>query len=124
MKRFTLLFIVLAIAAGVVSGMPLHAPNEKRMKCCDKARSKERSAWAEGARLCCALNCTESTPTPSGVSFNFNPTGSTVQSSIAEQIAALFPLIAGRPSPSLPYQRQVPQRFSNAKYVQYHQFLI
>jgi hypothetical protein len=124
LKRLTLLFVVLAIAAGVVSGMPLHAPNEKRMKCCDKARGKDRSDRAEAARLCCALNCTESTPTPSGVSFNFNPANAAAERSIADQIAALFPVRANRPSPLPLYHPRTPPRPPDAKYVQHHSFLI
>jgi hypothetical protein len=123
-RRFTLLFIVLAIAAGVVSGTPLHTPNEKKMKCCDRARSKDRSDRAGAARLSCALNCTESTPMPSGVSFSFNPAISKVQRSIAGQIAALFPVRANRLSLPTAYLRQIPLRPPDAKYVQYHSLLI
>ncbi len=123
-KRITLLFILIALAGGVVSGTPLHSPNDKMMKCCDKARSKDHSPAAEATRLCCAVNCSESIPTPSGISFSFYPSNKPVSQSIAEQIAALFPTRTVQPSKSPLYSRLVLTRTFQPRYIQHNSFLI
>src|SRR5258708_6710330 len=123
-KRLTLFILLLALAGGVVSGTPLHAPNDTMMKCCDKAKSKDKSQEASIARLCCGLNCSESTSTPSGVSFNFSPSNVTVSKSIAEQIAALFPTRKVQTSLSPQYSRETLPRTFQPKFIQHNSFLI
>ncbi len=107
-----------------MSGTPLHSPNDKMMKCCDKAKSKDGSPAATAADLCCAVNCSESVPTPSGSSFNFSPSNAQISKSIAEQIAALFPQKKVHLSTSPQYSRQILSRIFQPKYIQYNSFLI
>src|SRR5438445_4224457 len=123
-KRLTLLFLLLSLAGGVLAGTPLHAPNDKMMKCCDKAKSKDKSPDASIARLCCGLNCSDSTPTPSGISFNFSPSNIITSTSIAEQIAALFPMRKVQTSQPLQYSREALSRIFRPKYIQHNSLLI
>lgn len=123
-KQITLLFLLLAVAGGVASGTPLHAPTGKMMTCCDKAKSKDKSLAAEAARLCCAVNCSDSTPVPSGTSLNFSPSNIAVSKSIAEQIAALFPTRKVRTSQSFQHSHEIFRRAFQPKYVQHNSFLI
>lgn len=122
--RVLILFVLFALAGSVVSGTPLHSRNDKMMKCCDKARSKDHSPAAGSARLCCAVNCNELTPTPSGVSFNFSPSNKSVSQSIADQIAALFSTKEGQTSKSPLFLRVVPARTFQPRYIQHNSFLI
>jgi hypothetical protein len=120
-RRLTLLFLLLALASGVVSGTPLHASNDKMMKCCKKARSMEQSPSAEATRLCCAVNCSDSAPTSS---FTYSPSNATVAKSVLEQIAALFPAKKAKTSTASPcLPRILPQTFQ-PKYIQHHSLLI
>jgi len=123
-KRLILIILLLALAGGVVSGTPLHSPNDKMMKCCDRAKSKDKSPEASIARLCCGLNCSESTPTPSSVSFNFSPSNVTISKSIADQIAALFPEENVQESTSFQYSRKTLSRTFQPKYIQHNSLLI
>lgn len=123
-RCLTMLFLLLALVSGVVSGTPLHASNDKMMKCCDKAKSKDRSPAATAADLCCAVNCSESVPTPSSGSFNFSPSNAQISKSIAEQIAALFPKEKTYLSTSPQYSREILPRIFQPKYIQYNSFLI
>lgn len=120
-KRITLLFLLLTLASGVVSGTPLHASNDKMMKCCDKAKSKEQSPAAEATRLCCAVNCSESTPTSS---FSYSPSSATIAKSVVEQIVALFPTKKAKALIVLPYLNRIPPQTFQPKYIQHHSLLI
>jgi hypothetical protein len=123
-RRFALLFLLVALVGGVVSGTPLHSSNDKMMKCCDKAKSGEQSPMAEATRLCCAVNCSDSTPTPSGSVFIFAPSSTTVSQSIADQIAALFPTDEVQLPKPLQYSRVVLTRTFQPRYIQHKAFLI
>lgn len=65
LKRLTSLLILLAVGAGVASGMPTHSgggecPMEASMvmmDCCKRARSHGNTPEVQAARLCCAFNC-------------------------------------------------------------------
>ncbi|MEO7674527.1 MAG: hypothetical protein ABIU09_10690 [Pyrinomonadaceae bacterium] len=94
------------------------------MKCCDKAKSKDNSQEASLARLCCAVNCTDSGPTSSGLSFNFSPSSVAVEDSISAQIADLFKTEWIKPSISHSYELTVVSRSFQPKYIQHHSFLI
>lgn len=123
-KRLTLLFVLFALAGGVLAGTPLHEPNDGMMECCKRAKSKDHSPMAEAARLCCAVNCSESIPSPSGISFNFSPSYTAISRSIAEQIEALFAKAKAAPI-SLPnYSREILSRTLQPRYIQYNSFLI
>jgi len=41
LTRVLILFVLFALAGGVASGTPLHARNDKVVKCCNKAKTKE-----------------------------------------------------------------------------------
>jgi len=122
----TTFFLVLALAGGVLAGMPLHTGNmeSKMMDCCDKAKGNESSPQADAARLCCAVNCSESVPTSSGISFNFAPSNITIPKSISEQISALFPSVRSRPSPIHLISGETLPRIFQPRYIQYNSFLI
>lgn len=123
-KRLTLLLLVLALADGVVSGTPLHSANSQMMKCCDKAKSKDKTPKAEAARLCCAVNCSESAPTSFGNSCNFAPSNNTVTKSIIALIAALFANEKAAPVGTSNVSRQVLLRTLQPKYIQHNSLLI
>ncbi|CAN5321288.1 hypothetical protein BH10ACI3_BH10ACI3_27500 [soil metagenome] len=123
-KRLTMLMVILALAAGVLAGTPLHDPNDGMMECCKRARSKEHSKAAEVSRLCCAMNCSTSSPIPSGSSFNPAPTNIAISSSIADQIAALFAKEKATPMSATAYSREVLPRTFQPSYIQHHSFLI
>lgn len=127
-KWLTSLFLLFALAGGVLAGMPLHSgkTDSRMMPCCKKAKSKEQTPKAGMARLCCALNCTDSAPTtPSGSAFNFSPTVVIVSDSIIKQIASLL-LATEKPSSAVsnsPERGDYPRRFQ-PKYIEHHSFLI
>jgi len=120
-RRLTLLFLLLVVASGVVSGTPLPASSDKMMKCCDKAKSKDQSPSAEATRLCCAVNCSDAAPTSS---FGSSPSSATIAKSVVEQIAALFRTKKAKTPVAAPYlPRILPQTFQ-PKYIQHHSLLI
>ena len=123
-KWLTSLFLLATLSSGVFAGMPFHAEKTGMMECCDKARSKERSQAASAARLCCALNCSDSAPTSSGLSFNFSPSSVTIEDSISSRIGKLFD--AGRHVPPVlhAYEWPVVSQAFQPKYIQHHSFLI
>jgi len=123
-KRLTSLFLLFALAGGVFAGTPFHSEKMEMMKCCDKAQSKEQSPAVTAAQLCCALNCTDSVPTSSGLSFNFSPASVAVEDSISAQIADLFKIEWIKPSISHSYELTVVSRSFQPKYIQHHSFLI
>lgn len=125
MIRSVVIFLVLfALVGGVVSGTPLHSPNEMMMNCCDKARSQDKTTEAYASRLCCGLNCSESAPTSPGSTINFSPSNITIFKSIAEQIAAIFPTKQYQPSSSSRHSRGPLARTFQPKYLQHNSFLI
>lgn len=107
-----------------MSATPLHSPNEKMMKCCDKATSKDHSPAAEAARLCCAVSCSESTPTTSGFASSFAPSGAAISSSIAEQIATLFTSEDPQRDVSPAYLREIPPQPFQPTYIRHRALLI
>ena len=126
-KRLTSLLLILAFASGVLAGMPLHSGNEssQMMDCCKKAKSKEQSKEANIARLCCAVNCSDSAPIPSGTSFNFSPSFFIISDSLIKRIALLL-FIKEKPTTTIAFSfGRVPlaQKFQ-PKYIQHHSFLI
>jgi hypothetical protein len=124
-KRLTSLFLLFAFS-GVLAGMPFHSgnTNHQMMSCCKKAKSAEQSPEASIARLCCALNCTNSAPTSLNLSFNFSPS-IIIGDSIIKQIALLLftkekstSMIASALEPKILPSKILP------KYIQHHSFLI
>lgn len=125
-KWLTSLFLVLTLSAGVLAGMPLHAGNmnSKMMKCCQKAKSKERSPEATAARLCCAFNCSNTAPNSSGSSFNFSPSKIIVSNSILKQIALLIERKKPIQTITVSFERKIFSPKFQPKYIQHHSFLI
>jgi hypothetical protein len=123
-KWLTSLFLLFALANGVLAGTPLHSGDMKMMKCCKKAKSKEQNPQANATRLCCALNCTNTVPAPSGVSFNFSPSGIIVSDSIAKQLASLLLKKEKPATVFMLFERESLSQKSPPKYIQHHSFLI
>jgi len=125
-KWLTSAILLLALASGVVAGTLLHISGMGggMMGCCDKAKSNEQSSEANAARLCCAINCTSSTPTSSVGTFNFAPSNIEISKSVAEQISELFQKEKAEPRISPRYSRQILPRIFQPKYIQNSSFLI
>ncbi len=117
-------FVLFALTGGVFAGVPFHSEKMEMMKCCDKAKSKDKSTEASIARLCCALNCSDSAPVSSGLSFNFSPSSVVIEESIVAQITDLFKIKRIKPSISQSYVLTVVSRVFQPKYIQHHSFLI
>ncbi|MFZ1700867.1 MAG: hypothetical protein WBO10_03935 [Pyrinomonadaceae bacterium] len=125
MKKWLTSFCLLfALAGGVFVGMPAHSEKMEMMKCCDKAKSKNKSAEVSLARLCCALNCSDSAPTSASFSGNFSPSSIAVEDSISAQIADLYKIEKTQSSGSQSYELGVAKRSFQPKYIQHHSFLI
>lgn len=126
-KWLTTLFLILAIAGSALAGMPLHSENtnSRMMKCCQKARSKEQSKEASLARLCCAVNCGDSAPTPSGTSFNFSPSFLIISDSLIKRIALhLFIEEKQKLIIAILFQRIPLAQRLQPKYLKHHSLLI
>jgi len=123
-KWLTTFFLLFALVSGVFAGMPFHSEKMGMMKCCDKAKSKEQSPAVTAAQLCCALNCTDSASTSSGLSFNFSPASVAVEHSVSAQIGDLFKIEWIKPSISHSYELTAVSRSFQPKYIQHHSFLI
>lgn len=123
-KRLIMLMVVLALAVGVLAGTPLRDPNGSMPECCKRARSKERSPQAEAARLCCAVNCSTTTPTSSSTSFNSAPVNFTITASIADRIAAIFAKKTAVVAAPAAYSREILLLTFQPSYIQHHSFLI
>jgi hypothetical protein len=73
LKKLTNLLLILTVASSVAAGMPLHSneqecsmPGMAGMDCCKKASQAETKApEVSAARLCCALNCSQTGSTGS-----------------------------------------------------------
>ncbi len=123
-KWLTSVFLLFGLAGGVFAGMPVHSEKMGMMKCCDKAKSKDKSTEASIARLCCTLNCSDSAPTSSGLSMNFSPSSVTIEDSIAAQIADLFKIERVKPTILPHIELAAIKRSFQPKYIQHHSFLI
>lgn len=123
-KCVTSFFLLFALTGGVFAGMPVHSEKMGMIKCCDKAKSKDKSSEVSIARLCCVLNCSDSAPTSSGLSFNFSHSSVVTEDSISAQIADLFKIERVKPSISNSYELTAVSRVFQPKYIQHHSFLI
>src|SRR6266850_6091264 len=89
--RLTSLILVLVVWGGVSAGIPLHSneqecsiPDMAGMDCCKKAAQAESlTPEVSTARLCCALNCSQSGTTGS--------TGSQLPRPSTSQAVAIHP---------------------------------
>src|SRR5712664_4418215 len=91
LKKLTNLLLILTVACGAAAGMSLHSneqecsmPDMAGMDCCKKAAQVESlTPEASTARLCCALNCSQSGTTGS--------TGSQLPRPSTRQTLAIHP---------------------------------
>ncbi len=127
--RLASLALVLVIAGSVFAGIPLHSneqectmPGMEGMDCCKKAAQAESLALeVSTARLCCALNCSQSGTTGSTESRLPRPS---VSQAIAIHPASIQPL-AGSPHLSLrPRWVDSPPPYSNPAYIRHLALLI
>ncbi|CAN5797233.1 hypothetical protein BH20ACI3_BH20ACI3_06380 [soil metagenome] len=96
-KWTTSLILILTLGASVSAGMPLHANEEKcahgmsGMDCCKTAQGYGDKTEVASARVCCAVNCTQSGATgPSGVHLRRTLTA----------LAAVHPAVIQPPMPT------------------------
>ena len=120
-KKLTFLFLLFALASGVLAGTPLHATNGHMMKCCSKAKSKDQSPQARSARLCCAVNCSETVPTSSTSLPNFAASAIVISDSIAARILAV--VSTDRSTVAVEFPTEI-VRFYQPRYIQHHSFRI
>jgi hypothetical protein len=125
-KWLTSAFLILALAGGVLAGMPLHSGNAtSKMKCCKKMKSAKQTPQMKMVRLCCVMNCSDTAPIPSGSTFNFSPSAKIISDSIIKQIASF--LIKQKPIPTgaaAREQREILPRKISPKFIQHHSILI
>lgn len=118
------LVLIFAFGSGVLAGIPLHSGNSQMMKCCDKAKSKDKTPEVIAAQLCCALNCNDSAPTSSNTSFNFSPSTIIISDSIVKQIVSLLKKESVIQTISFLSERETFLKKIQPKYIQHHSFLI
>ena len=122
-RRLAIILMLISFAGGVLSGAPMHASSGKMMKCCDKAKSKDATRIADGSRLCCAVNCSESAPAAPGISGNFAPAIMATMP-VKGPIGDLYPVNVFRVPTSVVFARdEIPVRIQ-PKFLQHNSFLI
>lgn len=99
-KWLTALALIVALAGGVLAGMPLHSGEQEcamtemsgEMDCCAKAREQVATPEVAGARLCCAINCPSSgTPTPTSSAQSVSPLAIVIQNPASIQSPFVIP---------------------------------
>jgi hypothetical protein len=126
-KWLTSFFLLLALASGVIAGAPLHSGNmnSQTMKCCKKMKNNGQVPASSLARLHCAINCTDSSPSPGGSSTNFSPSGIKISDSISKQIALLLSAKQkSLPTSAVKFECPILPRKIPPKYIQHHSILI
>src|SRR5882762_1957272 len=119
--RLASLALILVIGGGVFAGMPLHSneqecsmPEMAGMDCCKKAAQVQRlTPEVSTARLCCALNCSQSGTTRSTGSQLPRPSTS---QAVPIHPASVQPIVA---SPNLSHHSSwadTPPPYSNPAY--------
>jgi len=127
--RITSLIVLLILAGGAVSGVPLHSneqecsmPEMAGMDCCKKAAQAESlTPEVSTARLCCALNCSQSGTTGSTESRLPRPSAS---QAIAIHPASVQPVVG---LPHLSHRSSwadSPPPYSNPAYIRHLALLI
>jgi hypothetical protein len=127
-KWLTSLFLLFALASGVLAGTPVFSGNAENgmsaMACCKKKPKDCDAKSVSAAQLCCAINCGNPAPSSPGASFNFSPLAVIISDSILKQIASLF----GQQKPALKvsfsFERVIFSQKFQPKYIQNHSFLI
>ncbi len=124
----TSLFLLFALASGVLAGTPAFTSNAENdmsaMECCKKKTKDCDAESVSAAQLCCAINCGNPAPTAPGASVNFSPSAIIISDSILKQIAARLNREKLLQAVSFSFERKtLPQKFQ-PKYIQNHSFLI
>jgi len=127
--RFASLALVLVIGGSALAGVPLHSneqecsmPGMAGMDCCEKAAQAESlTPEVSTARLCCALNCSQSGTTGS--------TGSPLPRPSTSQAIAIHPSSAQPPVGSFHLSLRSrwadsPPPYSNPAYIRHLALLI
>src|SRR6266436_4602853 len=129
LKKLTNLLLILTVASGAALGTPLHSneqecsmPGMAGMDCCKKAAQIESlTPEVSTARLCCALNCSQSGST--GSTGSRLPRRSTSQA-IAIHPSSAQPLV-GSPHLSLRLSwADSPPPYSSPAYIRHLALLI
>jgi len=127
-KWLTSAFLLFALIGGVMAGTPVFSSNAENgmsaMECCKKKKKDCDAKTVSAAQLCCAINCGNSTPTPSGASFNFSTSYINIGDSILKQIALLLKKERPVQIVSFSFERRVFSQKFQPKYIQHHSFLI
>src|SRR2546421_3914689 len=127
--RLASLALVLVIGGSVFAGLPLHSneqecswPGMADMDCCKKAAQAESlTPEVSTARLCCALNCSQSGTTGSrGTQL---PRPSTSQA-IASHPASFQPAVGPSPLSLRSSWTHSPPSYSNPAYIRHLALLI
>jgi hypothetical protein len=127
--RFASLALVLVIGGSVFAGMPLHSneqgcnmPEMAGMDCCKKAALTERlTPEVSTARLCCALNCSQSGTTGSTEMRLPRPAAN---QAIAIHPASLKPIIGSLHLSLRSSWADSPPPYSNPAYIRHLALLI
>src|SRR6266850_6721893 len=120
--RLTSLILVLVVWGGVSAGIPLHSneqecsiPDMAGMDCCKKATQAETlTPEVSTARLCCALNCSQSGTT--GSTESRLPRPSTSQA-IAIYPSSAQPMVGSSHLSLFTNRAKSPPRHSNPAYI-------
>jgi hypothetical protein len=127
MRKWVTSFVLLvAMVTSVLAGtpMPMHSgekecPMSGMMDCCEKAQMKSDVPEVRTAQLCCALNCTEPSPTTPSGTFNFTPSVAALESAVLPHFS--FPLTLELARSNSPPGLQPP---SNPAYIRHLALLI
>jgi len=125
-KWLTAAILLLAMVGGVLAGTPMPAhsgekecPMTGMTDCCEKAHAPADAPEVRAAQLCCALNCSEPSPTAPAGSFNFSPPPAALESAVVPH--RVFPLNQGLARSNSPPGLQAP---SNPAYIRHLALLI
>jgi len=127
--RFASLALILVIGGSVFAGIPLHSneqecsmPGMAGMDCCKKAAQAESlTPEVSTARLCCALNCSQSGTTGSTESRIPRPSGS---QAIAIHPASVQPVVGSLHLSHRSSWADSPPPYSNPAYIRHLALLI
>lgn len=126
MARWLTAFILLLILTGsVLAGASVFGGSQDGMSAMDCCKKKGMNvASQDAARFCCAINCSDPSPTsPNGV-FNFSPSVQSITDSVLTQIVSLLGKERVSHSTSFSFERETLTRSFQPKYIQHHSFLI
>ena len=129
LNHITNLFLIATLSASIASGIPLHSNEEEcslpemaGMDCCTKAAQAESlTPEVSTARLCCALNCSQSGTTGSSGSRLPRPSAS---QAIAIHPASVQPVVGSLHLSLRSSWADSPPPYSNPAYIRHLALLI